>query len=37
MPGMRAAVSETATSGSLPISSATIESMIWSELRLITL
>jgi xanthine/CO dehydrogenase XdhC/CoxF family maturation factor len=30
---MRAAVSDTAMSGSLPMSSATIESTIWSELR----
>jgi hypothetical protein len=30
---MRAAVSETVMSGSLPISSATIASTIWSELR----
>src|SRR3954447_23238328 len=34
MPGMRAAVSDTAMSGSLPMSAATIASTIWSLLRL---
>src|SRR5437870_13015926 len=34
MPGMRAAVSDTAISGSLPMSSATIASTTWGLLRL---
>src|SRR4029079_10863352 len=35
MPGMRAAVSETVMSGSLPMSSATTASTIWTLLRLL--